>query len=257
MEIYVSQFLLFILIFARVASLVAVAPVFGHPGVPVQMKAALSIFISFVLYPIVNRHPLQIDVQVLSFAVIVLKEVFTGLVIGFATNLLFAGVQFAGQIIGIDIGFAIANVFDPESGANTPVIGEVQYILALLIFLMMNGHHFLLESLHMSFVAVPIASFSMSGDLAQKLIGLTGTIFIIAIKIGAPTIIALFLTNVAVGILSRVVPQMNIFVVSFPLKIAVGLFLLMVSMPVFILVFKKLLTNFESSVYELIRVLNG
>jgi flagellar biosynthetic protein FliR len=255
MEIYISQWLLFILIFARVASLIAVAPVFGHPGVPVQLKVALSIFTAFVLYPIVNHHPPHIEVQLLSFMVLVLKEVVTGLIIGFATSLLFAGVQFAGQLIGIDMGFSIANVIDPESGTNTPIISQMQYVVVILIFLMVNGHHFLIESLLISFSAVPIDGFSLSGSLVQKLIALTGTIFTIAVKIGAPAIIALFLTNVALGVLSRAVPQMNVFVISFPLKIAVGFLVLIISLPAFVYVFKKLLMDFENNIVELIRLI--
>jgi flagellar biosynthetic protein FliR len=196
-----------------------------------------------------------VDPGLATLVIAAMKEIGTGLLIGFASGLLFAGVRSAGEIIAFDIGFSAANIFDPENGTQNPVLGEALYLFTMLIFLAINGHHFLLEALRMSYDAVPIGSAVLGGAVAQGLIGMAGTLFVVAVKFAAPVIVALFLSNVALAILSRVMPQMNIFTVSFPLKIGVGLMAILVSAPLMVAVFKKSLESFEGGIVDLLRAL--
>jgi flagellar biosynthetic protein FliR len=255
MEIYVSQFVLFLLIFARVISMVAVAPVFGHESIPVQIKVGLSLFFAFVLYSFVSSKTPAPDTRLLPLAILVLQEAIVGLIIGFAIGLVFAGIRYAGELIGFDMGLSMAQAYDPENAQQMPLVGEMFYLLAILLFLSINGHHFILEAIQLSYRAVPPGHFAFSGPMASSLISLAGMVFVIAVKISAPVIVAGFLTNIALSILARVMPQMNIFSLSFPLKIGVGLLVLAGAMPLIGLAFRNLLAGFENNVVELVKVL--
>lgn len=255
MELYVSQFVLFLLIFARVASMIIVAPIVGHQSVPVQAKVAIGLFISYVLYPLVASQQQTVSLELVAIAVVAIKEIFLGLLIGFAMGLIFAGVRFAGELIAFDMGISMANVFDPESNQSNPVVGEFLYVVMLLTFLLLNGHHFIFQSLYYLFQAVPLGGLTISAPLTDWMIKLSGIVFIIGVKMAAPVIVASFLMNVALAVLSRVVPQMNIFSVSFPLKIGVGFAVLISSGPLMIFVFKKMLTGFENDILEMMKVL--
>jgi len=254
-EIYVSQFLLFMLILARVTSLLVVAPVFGHQTVPLQLKVGLGAFLSFVLFPIVASQAPQADVHLAALVIMVLREVIVGLIIGFSISLIFGGVRLAGELIGFDMGLSIASVYDPENGQNMPMVSEFLYLVTMLVFLVLNGHHFVIESLQLSYTAVPLGEFSIGGPLAEKMVSLGGYLFVIGVKFAAPVIVAGFLMNVVLSILARVMPQMNIFALSFPLKIGVGAVVLMTTAPLVVYAFKHLLAGFESNIIELIKVM--
>lgn len=255
MNIYVSQFVLFVLLFVRITAMIAVAPFVGHQTIPAQMKVGLGLFCSFVLFPLASSSGVSTDVSLFTLILLVVREMAVGLILGFATGIIFAGVRYAGELISFDMGFSVANVFDPETGAQTPVIGEFLYLFTMAIFLGINGHHFVLQALQLSYTAVPIGSWTLNGPLAESLIKLVGLVFVIAVKFAAPIIISLFLTNVALAILSRIMPQMNIFTVSFPLKIGVGVFALVSTAPMLAYVFKKLLEQFESDILVLLQVM--
>jgi len=255
MEIYATQLVLFLLLFARITSVIVVAPVVGHTAVPVQVKVALGLFFSFVLYPLAARTAPAVDVRLLALVVMALKEVVVGLVIGFATGIIFTGVQAAGELVGFELGFSIATVFDPENGQNSPVVGQFFYLAVSLVYLMLNGHHFALQALQLSYEAVPVNGLTISGVAAERMIALTGTVLLVALKLASPVIVAGFLVNLAMAVLTRVAPQMNVFVLSFPVKIAVVLVVLMTAGPMMIYVFKKLLAGFEANVLELVRAL--
>jgi flagellar biosynthetic protein FliR len=255
MEIYVSQFVVFVMVFVRITALVVTAPVLGYQAVPVQVKVALGLFLALVFYPIASAQAPHIDTRLIPLALTAIKEVAVGLLLGFVLNLIFVGARFAGEVISFGMGFSMANVFDPESALSVSLIGQCLYIVLLLVFLLLNGHHFVLESLHLSYIAVPIGGLEMNTLLGEGIIRLTGFIFVIAMKLAAPIVVALFLIDVGLAVLSRVVPGIHIFVVSFPVKIAVGLTMLMATGPMIIYVFKKLLTGFEADILAIVKVL--
>jgi flagellar biosynthetic protein FliR len=255
MEVYVGQFVVFVLLLVRTTSLIVTAPILGHQAVPFQIKVGLGLFLAFVLFPLQSSLVGTIDLKLLGIVLIALQEIIVGITIGFGIGLVFAGVRYAGELIGYDMGFSIAASFDPETNASVPVIGEVLYTFTALIFILLNGHHFVLEALTLSYGAVPIGQWSMSSAAADKFIGMVGLMFAVAVKFAAPAIVALFLTNIALAVLTRMMPQMNIFGVAFPLKIGVGIVVLSASFPVLVLVFKKVLSLFENSVLDLVKVL--
>lgn len=251
----VGQFLVFLMLFARVTSMIVVAPVLGHLGVPVQVKVALGVFLAFVMFPIARESAPLLSAELVPLVLMILKEVAVGLVIGFAAGLIFAGVRFAGELISMDMGIAMAQMFDPETSRQSSVISEALYIMMLLLFLLLNGHHFVLEALYLSFAAVPLGGIAFSVPASAIMIKMTGLTFVIAVKLAAPVIVSMFLMNLALSILARVMPQMNIFAVAFPLKIGVGLFALMAAVPLLVFVFKKMLIEFQANLMQLVKVL--
>jgi flagellar biosynthetic protein FliR len=161
-------------------------------------------------------------------------------VLGYAVLLLFVGIQFAGQFAGLQMGLDIVDVIDPHSSGQISIIGQYLNILAILILLTIDGHHLVLQGLARSFEVIPLGGIVLKEALMLKLIALSSEVFIIAIKISAPVVLALFLVSVALGVLARTVPQMNILVVGFPVQLAAGLGVLIASLPLFYLLMGKL-----------------
>jgi len=254
MEVYALQLVLYLLLFLRCTAMIALAPILGHVSIPVQVKASLGVFMAFVLYPVLAAQHPQIDLHLGGLAVLAVQEVLTGLLIGFAMGLVFAGARAAGELIGFDLGLSLATAFDPDSGSNN-IVGEFLYLVMLLVFLLINGHHFVLQAMVLSYTAIPLSGFAINGAVAEGLVALGGVVFMVAVKCAAPVIVASFLVNLALAILSRVAPQVNVFMISFPVKIGIGLIVLMTAAPLLVYAFKNLLAGFEEEVLHLIQVM--
>jgi len=255
MDLSISQFQLFFLVFTRIATMVVLMPVFGYRSIPNQVRIGLALFLTVLLLPIVQDSKAAMPGGAIPFALLVGKEALAGLVIGFATVLLFIGVQMSGRIIDIQMGFRVASVIDPQSRARVSLIGQFEYLLAILIFLSIDGHHFLLRALQKSFELIPLGRMQFPSMLTERMVTLTGGLFEIAVKIGAPVMVVLFMTSVALGLIAKTVPQMNVFIVGLPLKIGVGLLAMTLSLPLFLSLFKRLFAQFQRDILTLIRLL--
>jgi flagellar biosynthetic protein FliR len=254
MEVYVLQFVLFILLLLRTASMIALAPVLGHSAVPVQVKAGFGVFMAFALYPIMMARGVHVDLNLMSLTMLAVQEVITGLALGFVAGLIFAGAQAAGEMIGFDLGLSMATAFDPETGPNN-VIGSFLYLCMVLVFLLIDGPQFILQALVLSYDAVPVGGFHITGQAADQMIHIVGTIFAVGMKCAAPIVVASFLMNLALAVLARVAPQVNVFIVSFPIKIGVGMLVLMAAAPLLVYAFKELLLRFEDDVLLFVKAL--
>ncbi|KPK96090.1 hypothetical protein AMJ80_02020 [bacterium SM23_31] len=250
------QFIVFFIGFVRIATILSTVPVFGYQSIPIPVKAGLAFFISWVLFPMIEAGDFLIPIDFLPFVLMVLREILVGLIIGLAANFLFIGIQMAGELIGMDMGFGIVNILDPMTGEQVSIIGQYKYVISLLLFLAINGHHFLLNALRSSFTAIPLGTANFTQLITTNIIRMSTDIFKIALQIGAPALVVLFLTSFVMGIIARTVPQMNIFIVGFPLKISVGLVMIWISIPLFAYVFVKLMDNFEISVLRIIQVMS-
>ncbi len=225
-DIDVLAFQYFILVFARMASLVSFSPIIGSGSVPVPTKIGLSFLLSLIVYPIVARGFPAIPDQIVMFWVLMLREALIGMLVGVVSSLIFSAVQLSGQIFGMQIGFGIVNVMDPLSEEQTSLLGEFTFILAILLFLVMDGHHVFIRLIANSYSIVPMGSFRFTEPMGNELTHWLTRAFLIAFKIGAPMIFMLLLISVAMGIIARAVPQMNIFIVGLPINIFVGLFVM-------------------------------
>ncbi len=231
------------------------APMFGHQVIPLQIKVVLSMFLSYVLFAFNISQGVVVDLNLVSLFVLALKELIAGASIGFTIGIIFGGVRYAGELISYDMGFSMATMYDPENNTSFPVLGELLYWYLLMIFILMNGHHFIIEALVSSYTIIPIGTWNISEGAVQKLISLTGQMFVIAVKIASPVLVSLFIANVSIGILNKAMPQMNIFGIIFSLKIGLGAIVMIATIPVIAFVFKKTLSVFESSIVEFMRLL--
>lgn len=252
LQLSALEFEKLLLIVLRVGGIMTVAPVFGHRNVPAMVKIGLIFVCSLVILPTLKNTKIELPPELWAMTGTLIKEVVAGLAVGFTSLLLFIAVQFAGDIIGLQMGFGIVNVIDPNSQTHVPLVGQFQFLLAMLIFLSLNGHHLVLSAIAASFNVVPLGKITFTGISSEIMVRAAIDTMAIAIKLGAPCIVTLFLLDVALGIVARTVPQMNIFIVGFPLKIGVGLFMLAASMPIVGYVFAKLLQGLNSNLNNLI-----
>ncbi len=224
-----DQLYCFIFVLLRVSIILFLLPIFGSVNLPTVWKAAFALLLALLLSQVVPRQPLAIA-SGLEMAVLLGAELLLGLVLGLSVRLILTSFQMAGQFIGFQMGFTIVNVVDPQSGSQTSILAQFSYILAILIFLMINGHHYLIQALVRSFELVPPGGFVVNPGVFTKLAKLSSHMFTVALKIAAPVMSALLLATIALGIVSKTVPQMNILIVGFPLNIGIGLLLLGFSM---------------------------
>jgi flagellar biosynthetic protein FliR len=229
--ISVDQIEIFILIFMRIAAMVFMAPIFGSELIPVRLKASLAVVIAFLLFQWVKVLQPVPPLSLCDLALALSGEFALGASLGYMFSLIFSAVMLAGQVGGFQMGFGIANVIDPLSSNQLSVISLFKNVIALLVFLSINAHHWILWILAESFDRIPLMNFFLSANHVERIIQLVGQMFLIAIKIAAPFMAVSLFTSVAMGLIARTVPQINVFIVGFPLQIAVGLFALGVSLP--------------------------
>ncbi len=221
---------LFLLILSRWTGMVMLAPVFGARGVPGLVKLGLAVSLSVVLYPLVWANVPQIPVALLPYAALVIKEVIVGLVIGFVISAFTAVLQGAGQLIDFQMGFTMANMIDPVYGMQGPMMGNFQLILATMLLLATNAHHYLIAAMVKSYAYIPI-NVSHFPPGINFYIELVSSVFALAAQLALPVFGALLVADLGVGLLSRTVPQLNIFSVMFPVKIIFGFVLLIMAVP--------------------------
>jgi flagellar biosynthesis protein FliR len=219
-----SNFISLFFIFVRIGIIFAVIPIFNAEMVPKKITTTIAFFLSLVLLPVVPPAQVRVDdLNLLSIIFIMFHELLVGLCLGLAVDVIFAGLQIAGELIGFQIGFSIANVVDPMSGITSPIISNILYIAAILIFLSFGGHHMLIKALVESFQIIPIGDTIVHRKFLMSVIEYSGQMFVIGVKVSAPIVGIILLINVTFGVIARALPQMNIFIVAFPLTITVGL----------------------------------
>jgi len=251
----VEQIQLFLLIMVRTGAILMAAPIFGSKNIPMQLKIGLMLLITMILFPLFPSIHIPFPTHVLSFGLAIGSEVMIGVIIGFSIRLLFTAIQLAGQLVGFQMGFAIVNVMDPQTSAQVSIIAQFKNIVAILVFLSVNAHHWFIRAIVSSFQLVPPMEFNFSPPLMETILGLVNRMFIVAIKIGAPLIAVLLFTSVALGLIARTVPQVNIFIVGFPLKIAIGLIGLAFSLPIFVFLLKGIFNGIWTDISLLLRAM--
>jgi len=247
----------FLLIFARLAGLMLTAPVFGDNNIPVQVKTFFVLILSLLFYPVVTEPHLGGNPDPLQMLVLTLGELGVGLLLGFSARLLFVGIGLGGEIAGFQMGLGIANVVDPATGQQTPVLSQLQVTLAMLLFVVLDGHLLLIRAVAESYELVGPGAISLSQQAYEYYVNLTGNLFLIGLQIGAPLIVALLAANFAIGLIARSVPQVNIFVVGFPFTIALGLLFLVLGFPFFIKAVLMLHDRLEGLMVQAMRVLGA
>ncbi|MET3697970.1 flagellar biosynthetic protein FliR [Bacillus oleivorans] len=219
----------FLLIFIRVTTFFLVVPLYSYRTIPSTHKVGFSLFLSWIMYYTIDKPA---DVLTEHFFLVLIKEVLFGLLLGLIAFIILAAIQVAGGFIDFQMGFAIANVIDPQTGAQSPLMGQYFYIIALLFLLAVDGHHLLLDAIFYSYEFVPLEQLSLplgSQELALFVTKAFASMFLIAFQMSLPVVACLFLIDVALGITARTVPQLNVFVVGLPLKIAVSFIFIIIT----------------------------
>jgi flagellar biosynthetic protein FliR len=243
------------LIFFRILGMMSSAPFFRGEAINMQVRVLLALMMAFGLTETCWKEQPQIDLHLWNMVILVLKEFMVGLAIGFGSGIVFWAARMAGGLIDFDMGYNTSALFSSEELSPT-LIGELKYMVVLMVFLLLNGHHYLIEAVYASVRVVPLTTFAMSESTIQVLIRMSTMVFIIAIKMAAPVLMALFLTNLALSLLARAAPQTNIFVLSFQVKVILGLLVMIASAPLVVMVAKASLHAMESESMKLILTLN-
>lgn len=211
----------FIYPLARILALIASSPVLGNKQIPLRIKISLAMLITFIVAPLINV-PANIDPTSAHGLFILIQQILAGLAMGFTMRVIFTAVEMAGDLAGMQMGLGFASFYDPVNASYTPVIAQFLGIIATLAFLSMNGHLYMLAALADSFQAFPISE-ALPSAVAFRTLAEWGTIiFSHSLQLAMPLIGALLITNLALGILTRSAPQLNIFAVGFPITLTVG-----------------------------------
>ncbi len=224
-----AQFETFILVLVRVSVILIMLPIFSAAQVNTMVRFGLGLVITIVVWSTVPPMPLLDGIGPLTAAVF--SQAFIGFVFGFVAFLVFVGIQFAGEVMDIEVGFSIVNVINPLTSSTVSVLGEFQLALGSLIYLISNAHHFLFQGLAGSFTLLPLPYVTITPGLETDLTGFFGQAFFMVFQIAGPIGVTLFLVNVGLALMARVAPQMNIFAIGFPLQIMVGLTMMVLSLP--------------------------
>jgi flagellar biosynthetic protein FliR len=251
------QAALFILIATRLSAMLAVAPVFSSRMIPVRLKAGLVIIVSYIALPVVAAEGGTIPNGMLGFATLAVKEAVIGFALGLIAQFLFAAVQTAGAFIDMSAGFAIAQTLDPTSNSTTSILGRWYNLVATSAFLALGGHQLLVAGVVESFTLAPPLSHPDMGILVTGVLAHADDILLVVVEIGAPIIGALLITDVTLGVISRSVPQMNVFMVGMPLKIIIALGGSAILLPAFIGLTNSLTGQMFSDMSHLMRAVGA
>ncbi|HHY10860.1 MAG TPA: flagellar biosynthetic protein FliR, partial [Firmicutes bacterium] len=238
MEVILTDFVRFALALVRLATFLAVIPVFNMRNIPIQAKIGLAALAALVVMPPLAGNLNLESPGVLMF--LALQEVAAGLLLALVVILVFAIITFAGHYVDTPMGFGMASVFDPSLGGQIPVFSQFYFVFATLIFFGVDAHLWLFKALTKSFAILPLGqslnlepSFPVFMDLIQQ-------VFVLGIKLALPIVATILLTDLGLGIVIRAVPQINVFVIGFPIKIAVGLLVIVFALPTFVLIVSEL-----------------
>jgi len=225
--------IVFILILTRLGGMLTTAPLFSTFPIPMQIKVALAALVSFIMYPFVLQNSNFIEPKdLISLSVLLTKELAIGVLIGFSASLLFTAVEIGGQILSIQMGLAIASALDPVTKQQTPIVGQFYLFIASMVFITLNGAHWLFTTVLDSYHSIPIGlDFSFAGHITEQLLYFAGQLFLIAFSIIIPIFSILIIKTILLGVIAKILPQLNIFMVAMPSQIYVGLVLMLILMP--------------------------
>lgn len=249
------EVIFFMLVLSRVAGIFAALPVFGGRTLPVRIKAVTVFMITLVCFPTLSVTIPQIPTDVFTLALLLFSELMIGLTLALITQIIFAAVEFSGQIIGMQMGLTISSIIDPSQGTQTQIMSVIQTLFATLMFLSLNIHHIFIKAIIDSFKVIPLGGWHLSGELIHFLVMRTADIFVIGIRLAAPVMVALLLTTVALGIMARAFPQMNIFMISMPLNIGLGLIIIGMTLTIFFHVLEVSFGELNAQVQALFRLM--
>lgn len=248
-----QNIIVFIIVLTRLSGLITTAPLFSTYPIPPQVKVWLVALIAFIMYPmVVAKSSFIVPTNMIALTLFLIKEFIIGALIGFIANFIFAGVQMSGQFLSQQIGLAMSNVLDPATQSQVPVIGEFYLLLTTMLFLVLNAHQMLFTTVYQSFITIPPGiNLLFAPAMVDQVLHLSSDIFLIALKVVLPIFCVLFVLEVLLGVLAKMIPQMNIFMVAIPVKIYVGLILMILFAPPMAGYLRNLIENHMSTLLKM------
>ncbi|MFQ5518844.1 MAG: flagellar biosynthetic protein FliR [Mariprofundus sp.] len=245
-----------LLILLRVSALIILLPVLGHQLVPQQVKVGLIVLLSLLIFPLVQDQVPFIPIEPIAFAAIAMQEILIAAALALFAQLVFSAAQFAGQIMSFQMGMTVANVFDPATNSQQSVLSQLAVTLAMLLWLSAGAHHIFLHALMDSFILFPIDQ-QWHLPALLELTDAASRMFVLSLKLAAPIMLLLFFVYIALGLLSRAVPQIQVFFVSFPLTVGLGLMTFALGVPAFIYLMNEAYISLSGQVPLFLRHLGG
>lgn len=214
----------FLLTMTRISIVMFMLPIFNTNNIPVLVKGAITLVFTFAVWPHLNLSGSIVPLHPFDLFLMILGEVFIGLVLGMAINFLFMGIQSGGELLGFQMGFTMINFADPLTGNNTGITAFFLWMVSILTFLVLNGHLYMIKGFAASFSILPPGSLYIGENILREVLNLSAEVFVIALKIAAPVMIAIFMVEASLGLVARTSPQIHIMEFGFPIKIGVGFF---------------------------------
>lgn len=250
-DVILNQYQLFLLVFVRVSGIFIFSPFFSSQNVPNIMKIGLSF--SLTLLITVSR-PVSVEIGNQILLIVIMKELMVGIIIGFISYVFMSAFYVLGQIVDMKIGFGMANVVDPQNKIQVPLMGNFYYILSFLFMLLINGHHKIIIALVDSYNFIPIGKFFYNENVVEIIVNGLVKSFEIGFKLSFPVVAIIFLTDIVLGIMAKTIPQMNVFVVGMPLKVFIGLAIIMVTIPIFYNSIVEIFNIIINDIYKFIKL---
>jgi flagellar biosynthetic protein FliR len=246
------QFQALVLILMRVSPILFMMPVLSSRSLPSLLKAGLTLTVGLILLPLVQMDPRLLPSEPIQFGFLMAAELMIGLILGLSVKIIFAGIQMGGELAGFQMGLSLANVMDPQSEVNAPILSQFLYLVSMIVFLAVDGHHWFFRALYQSFLLLAPGEIHLQEGLYRHFLGLLTSLFVVAVKIAAPVMAVLIFTQIGLGILAKAVPQINILITSFPLTLGIGLLFLALSIELLLPYFRSL---FQQTGRELVYTL--
>jgi len=210
----------FILLFFRFAALFLATPIFSHKNIPMNIKAAMAFFFTIVFYP--SMPEVMIEINAATLVLAILSELFFGMAIGIILLLAYNVITFAGGLISFMMGFSMASAIDPQTGVSMPIISQFLSLMGLMVLVALDLHHWMLLFIDSSLSAIPLGGFLMQENLFRYIIQAASNMFLVGFMIAFPIIALSWLADVIFGMLMKTMPQFNLLVIGFPIKIMVA-----------------------------------
>ena len=243
---------LFTIVLFRTASVLFFSPIYNQTSIPLLAKIGFALVISFAIFPAISNAQLTLPDNLTSFILLIFKEIAVGFLIGYVATLAFGAFVMAGELISADMGLSMAEMVDPLFGDRVSPISQIFQLMAFILFLSINGHHWLINALVLSYKTVPITGFIESGSTISKAVQMFTGLFVSAIKVAAPVMIIMGLVVVVSGFMAKSMPQLNIFLIIFPMKILVGFLILALLFPFITRSMEYLLSLLRKDIFSLV-----
>jgi flagellar biosynthesis protein FliR len=231
LHLHTTQITAFLAVVLRLSTVVFMFPPLSNTRVPFRIKSSVVLALAAMIYPLLMDRLPPLDMRPGTLLWSAVTEVLLGMVMAFALVVILAAFDLAGQMISYMTGLAFAQVVDPTTGGQTSIFNDLLQMMAILLLFQMNLHHLLLKTIVDSFIALPVGSFTLQSATVGRLVLVAGQLFVVALKLAAPVMVVLLLTQAGFGVIAKFAPRINVLVTSFPLTIGLGLFFAMLSVP--------------------------